>query len=77
MFLLYVKVNSGILKTFLLDKICKINNLYIPSITYGPGDPKLEHTDNDFIELEEYYKSIEIYSKFYSKFFEIYHKSNP
>ena len=49
----------------------------IPSITYGPGDPKLEHTDNEFIELEEFYKSIEIYSKFFSKFFEIYQKSNP
>ncbi|MFX1453448.1 MAG: M20/M25/M40 family metallo-hydrolase [Promethearchaeota archaeon] len=45
----------------------------IPSITYGPGDPKLEHTNNEFIDLNEYLTSIEIYSKFYTKFFELYH----
>ena len=57
-----------------------INNigLYykIPSITYGPGDPKLEHTDNECIVLEEYYKAIEVYSKFYSKLFELHDKIN-
>ena len=46
----------------------------IPSITYGPGDPKLEHTDDEFIDLDEYSKCIEVYSKFYTKFFEIYQK---
>ncbi|MFX1451090.1 MAG: M20/M25/M40 family metallo-hydrolase [Promethearchaeota archaeon] len=48
----------------------------IPSITYGPGDPKLEHTDEEFIDLNEYLKSIEVYLKFYTKFFEIYQKKN-
>lgn len=51
--------------------------LKIPSITFGPADPKLEHTDNEFIDLEEFYKAIEIYLKFYNKFFEIYNKKNP
>jgi LysW-gamma-L-lysine carboxypeptidase len=48
----------------------------IPSITYGPGDPKLEHTVKEFIEIEEYLKSIEIYSKFFSKFYSMYHQQN-
>jgi LysW-gamma-L-lysine carboxypeptidase len=46
----------------------------IPSITYGPGDPKLEHTDIEHIEIEEYLNSIEIYNKFFFKFFELYQK---
>jgi LysW-gamma-L-lysine carboxypeptidase len=48
----------------------------IPSITYGPGDPKLEHTVKEFIEIKEYLKSIEIYSKFFSKFYSMYHQQN-
>ena len=46
----------------------------IPSITYGPGDPKLEHTDKEFINIDEYNKTLEVYSKFYPKFFEVYYK---
>ncbi len=46
----------------------------IPSITYGPGDPKLEHTKDEFINIEEFLKSIQIYLKFYDKFFENYKK---
>lgn len=46
----------------------------IPSITYGPGNPRLEHTDEEFIDIEEYLKAIEIYSKFIFKIFENYHK---
>ncbi len=48
----------------------------IPSITYGPGDPKLEHTDKEFIEIGEYLRTIEIYSKFFPKFFEIHRKKH-
>ena len=44
-------------------------------ITYGPGDPRLEHTDKEFISLQEYLNSIEIYKKFYPKFVEIFQKS--
>ena len=46
----------------------------IPSITYGPGDPKLEHTNNEFIDLNEFSKCIDVYEKFITKFFEIYNK---
>ena len=49
-------------------------NYKIPSITYGPGDPKLEHTDEEFIEIDEYLKSINIYLKFFDKYSEMYHK---
>ena len=48
----------------------------IPSITYGPGDPKLEHTNNEFIEIDEYLKTIEVYKKFFRKFLELYKKRN-
>lgn len=41
----------------------------IPSITYGPGDPKLEHTKEEFIDINEYLMSIQILLKFYDKFF--------
>ena len=47
----------------------------IPSITYGPGDPRLEHTNEEFIEIEEYKKSIEIFNKFILKLNENYKKS--
>ncbi|MHA1272535.1 MAG: M20/M25/M40 family metallo-hydrolase [Promethearchaeota archaeon] len=46
----------------------------IPSITYGPGDPKLEHTNKEYIEIKEYLNSLEIYSKFFKKLFELYKK---
>jgi len=46
----------------------------IPSITYGPGDPKLEHTNNEFIDISEYLNCIQIYNKFFDKFYEIYRK---
>ena len=46
----------------------------IPSLTYGCGDPKLEHTDNEFIEIEEYLNCIEVYKKFLDKLYEIYNK---
>lgn len=49
--------------------------LKIPSITYGPGDPKLEHTDNEYIEINEFLNAVEIYSKFFTKFFELYRKN--
>jgi LysW-gamma-L-lysine carboxypeptidase len=48
----------------------------IPSITYGPGDPKIEHTDKEYIEINEYLKSIDIYDKFITKLFDSYHKKH-
>ena len=35
--------------------------LSIPVITYGPGDPHLSHTRKEFIEIDEYLSSIEVY----------------
>ncbi len=32
----------------------------IPCVTYGPGDPHLDHTDREQIVIEDYLKSIEI-----------------
>ncbi|MBN1802859.1 MAG: M20/M25/M40 family metallo-hydrolase [Candidatus Lokiarchaeota archaeon] len=46
----------------------------IPTITYGPGDPKLEHTDGEFVEIDEYKEALEIYQKFIEKFFYNYQK---
>ncbi|MBN1213953.1 MAG: M20/M25/M40 family metallo-hydrolase [Candidatus Lokiarchaeota archaeon] len=46
----------------------------IPSITFGSGDPRLEHSDNEFIEIEEYLYSIEIYQKFINKLYGIHKK---
>lgn len=46
----------------------------IPSITYGPGDPKLEHSDGEFIEISEFIDAIKIYQKFLSKLFELHKK---
>ena len=35
----------------------------IPVATYGPGDAQLSHTENEYIELEEYRASIDVYRK--------------
>ena len=43
-------------------------------ITYGPGDPRLEHTNHERIDLTEYEQCIRIYDKFLLKFLEIYQK---
>jgi len=32
----------------------------IPCVTYGPGDSKLEHTDNEFVEVADYKNSIRV-----------------
>lgn len=48
--------------------------LSIPSITFGPGDPKLEHTENEFINIKEYRNSLKIYQKFLKKLVELYER---
>jgi LysW-gamma-L-lysine carboxypeptidase len=37
------------------------HKLKIPVVTYGPGDPHLSHTRREFVDIEEYLSSIEIY----------------
>jgi LysW-gamma-L-lysine carboxypeptidase len=32
----------------------------IPIVTYGPGDPHLDHTPNEHIKLKDYFESIEV-----------------
>jgi LysW-gamma-L-lysine carboxypeptidase len=48
----------------------------VPSITYGPGDPKLEHSDEEYIEISEFLEAIKIYKKFFSKLFELHKRKN-
>ncbi len=36
------------------------NTYNIPTVTYGPGDSRLDHTDKEYIELEEYLTAINI-----------------
>ncbi len=37
--------------------------MQIPIISYGPGDPQAEHTDNEYIEIQEFLNSIKVYKK--------------
>ena len=37
--------------------------LSIPTISIGPGDPRLEHTNNEYIEIEQYKQAIKIFEK--------------
>ncbi|MCP4761217.1 MAG: M20/M25/M40 family metallo-hydrolase [archaeon] len=48
----------------------------IPTIVYGPGDPKLEHGPDEVISKEEFLQTCEIYNIFFEKFFEMWKKSN-
>lgn len=35
----------------------------IPVVTYGPGDPALSHTENEYIEIQEFLDGIEVYKR--------------
>lgn len=39
------------------------NALKIPVVTYGPGDSSLDHTPNEYINIQEYLASIEVLTK--------------
>lgn len=43
----------------------------VPTVVYGPGDPKLEHSEKEFISKEEYLESINIYDRFFPKLFKM------
>jgi LysW-gamma-L-lysine carboxypeptidase len=34
-----------------------------PTVVYGPGDSKLDHTPNEFIDVHEYVSAIEVYKR--------------
>jgi len=39
----------------------------VPAVTYGPGDSKLSHTLNEYIEIKDYLASIEVYRRAVTK----------
>lgn len=39
------------------------NELKVPAVTYGPGNSRLSHTLNEYIEIDEYLASVEVYRK--------------
>ena len=40
----------------------------IPMIAYGPGDSRLDHTENEHVSLSEYLSSIEVYANAIQQF---------
>jgi LysW-gamma-L-lysine carboxypeptidase len=36
------------------------NQWHIPVITYGPGDTRLSHTQNEVINIKDFYKSVDV-----------------
>lgn len=53
-----------------------VEHYNIPTIVYGPGDPRLEHTNEERISKEEFLNTIKIYSFFFEKVFELWNKKN-
>ncbi|MFX0135761.1 MAG: M20/M25/M40 family metallo-hydrolase [Candidatus Hodarchaeota archaeon] len=48
--------------------------MHIPIISYGPGDPQIEHTDNEYIELQDFINSIKVYKKIIELLLEVKNK---
>jgi len=43
----------------------------IPMVAYGPGDSHLDHTSNEYIIIDDYFDSIEIYREAILRLFEL------
>jgi [amino group carrier protein]-lysine/ornithine hydrolase len=66
---------TGSTFTNIIQEHYEKGNSKFSCITYGPGDPRLEHTNKEFIDILEYEKTIKIYIRFFPKFVEFYKKS--
>ena len=51
-----------------------VSKLDIPAATYGPGDPKLSHTLDEYVEIREYIESIKVYHNAVSELCRMYEK---
>lgn len=52
-----------------------VSSLSIPAATYGPGDPKLSHTHNEYMKIEDYLNSIRVYHNAIFELCNMYKKS--
>ncbi len=50
-------------------------NCSTPMLAYGPGDSRLDHTENEHIKIADYLTSIEVYANAILKFAEFAHQS--
>ncbi|MEM3506444.1 MAG: M20/M25/M40 family metallo-hydrolase [Candidatus Bathyarchaeia archaeon] len=48
--------------------------LKIPTVAYGPGDSKLDHSPNEHITIDEYLASIQVYKRAIIKLLELHSK---
>ena len=51
------------------------NAHHIPTVTYGPGDSKLDHTDEEYIHLDEYQDSIKVLREGLLRTLELHNRS--
>ncbi len=48
------------------------NELKIPVVTYGPGNSRLSHTPDEYIEIKEYLESIKVYQNAILELFKLH-----
>ena len=51
------------------------NALHVPMVTYGPGDSKLDHTDGEYVDLDEYLDSIKVLREGLLRTLELHNRS--
>jgi LysW-gamma-L-lysine carboxypeptidase len=62
-FIRAIRAHGGEVKFKLKSGTSDMNVLqeyHVPMITYGPGDFRLEHTPNEYLDLDEYEKGTQI-----------------
>jgi LysW-gamma-L-lysine carboxypeptidase len=50
--------------------------MYLPIVTYGPGDSHLDHTKDEHIIISEYLDSIQVYKETLMKLTELHNRKN-